>query len=85
MILISRIATLSFAAVLLAPGLDYDVPDGWETVQTSSRMRLAQWALPGDGDEAAEVVIFFFGPGQGGGRNEASVLAQKNNPSRHAP
>ena len=67
MILISRIATLSFAAVLLAPGLDYDVPDGWETVQTSSRMRLAQWALPGDGDEAAEVVIFFFGPGQGGG------------------
>ena len=67
MIWISRIATLSFAAVLLAPGLGYDVPDGWETAQPSSRMRLAQWTLPGDGDEAAEVVIFFFGPGQGGG------------------
>lgn len=67
MIWISRIATLSFAAVLLAPGLGYDVPDGWETAPTSSRMRLAQWTLPGDGDEAAEVVIFFFGPGQGGG------------------
>jgi hypothetical protein len=67
MIWISRIATLSFAAVLLAPGLGYDVPDGWETAQASSRMRLAQWTLPGDGDEAAEVVIFFFGPGQGGG------------------
>ncbi len=67
MIWISRIAALSFAAVLLAPGLGYDVPDGWETAPTSSRMRLAQWTLPGDGDEAAEVVIFFFGPGQGGG------------------
>ncbi len=68
MTFMSRVATLLFATVLLPPGLAYDVPDGWEPAQTSSRMRLAQWMLPGDtDDEAAEVVIFFFGPGQGGG------------------
>jgi hypothetical protein len=31
-------------------------------------MRLAQWILPGEGEaEPAELVIFFFGPGGGGG------------------
>ena len=67
MIAMSRLAPLLLAAALLPLDLVHDVPDGWETAETSSRMRLAQWTLPGDGEGTAEVVIFFFGPGQGGG------------------
>ncbi len=48
-----------------AAGLRWDVPKGW-TVQTpSSSMRKAQYAVPGPGGDA-ELVVFYFGPGQGG-------------------
>ena len=47
--------------------LGYDAPDTWIPEEAPSGMRVAQWIAPGDdGAEAAEVVIFFFGPGDGG-------------------
>lgn len=53
--------------LLLASTLVYQAPEGWKAAASTSRMRLAQWELPGDGADSAEVVIFFFGEGGGGG------------------
>lgn len=50
---------------LIAAGLAMTIPENWKQVEPSSRMRLAQFAIPGEGGEA-EVTLFYFGPGQGG-------------------
>ena len=48
--------------------LDYHtvVPIGWTSRPASSRMRLAEFALPSTGDKGADVIVYFFGTGQGG-------------------
>lgn len=48
--------------------LKFKTPDGWVTEKPSSNMRVAQYKLPkveGDSDAAA-LVLYFFGSGQGG-------------------
>lgn len=46
--------------------ISYQVPQGWQQEQPSSRMRQAQFKLPGvGGKEAAELAVFHF-PGEGG-------------------
>jgi hypothetical protein len=48
-------------------GYSAAVPAGWVTAPSTSSMRLAQYTIPGgDGLVAAEVVVYFFGEGQGG-------------------
>jgi hypothetical protein len=47
------------------PALVFRLPAGWRAGTPSSRMRLAQYEVPGD--PPAEVAVFFFGAGQGGG------------------
>ena len=47
-------------------GLGYDAPAEWTSKPSPSSMRVAQWELSGD-DAPAEVVIFYFGEGGGGG------------------
>jgi len=43
-------------------------PVKWLFRPTSSAMRAANYTVPGqDGSDAAEIVVFAFGPGQGGG------------------
>lgn len=43
-------------------------PAAWKSEKTSSKMRAAQFSVPGKaGEEAAECVFFYFGPGAGGG------------------
>lgn len=54
------------AIVLVAAGLTYDAPAEWTSKPSSSSMRAAVWELAGD-DAPAEVVIFYFGQGGGGG------------------
>ncbi len=54
------------AAVLVAFGLGFDAPAEWVSKPSSSSMRVAVWELTGD-DAPAEVVIFYFGEGSGGG------------------
>ena len=57
------------AVVLIATilgGLGYDAPAEWTSKPSPSSMRVAQWELLGD-DASAEVVIFYFGEGGGGG------------------
>ncbi len=51
-----------FVSLVLSLRLAYDVPKDWKTVETSSSMRLAQWSY----GAKSEVVIFYFGSGQGG-------------------
>ena len=43
-------------------------PEGWVSQRPSSSMRVSQYQLPAaDGDtEAAALVVYYFGPGQGG-------------------
>ena len=43
-------------------------PAAWKSEKTASKMRAAQFSVPGKaGEEAAECVFFYFGPGAGGG------------------
>ncbi len=51
-----------------ASGLRFAVPAEWTRVPAPSDMRAAQFRVPrADGDpEDGELVLFFFGPGQGG-------------------
>jgi len=43
------------------------VPAGWTTAPASSSMRLAQYTISGaGGSPGAEVVVYYFGKGQGG-------------------
>lgn len=50
---------------LRAPGVSFDLPEGWLPQTPASSMRFAQCALPGEAG-AAELVVFYFGPDQGG-------------------
>ncbi len=46
-------------------GLVWTTPDGWIAETPSSAMRRAQYRVPGPGGDG-ELVVFYFGPGQGG-------------------
>ena len=48
--------------------LQFKTPNGWTSQQPSSSMRIGQYELPAaEGDsEPATLVVFYFGPGQGG-------------------
>jgi len=56
---------LAAGAVVDLGGLKSTAPASWKEVETSSKMRLKQFAVPGK-DGEAELAIFFFGEGQGG-------------------
>ncbi|MFI5243952.1 MAG: hypothetical protein ACHQQR_01920 [Gemmatimonadales bacterium] len=63
----------AFASASTAQGtvslLEYQaaVPAGWTPAPPSSSMRLAQYTISApDGSAAAEVVVYYFGKGQGG-------------------
>ncbi len=50
-------------APVVVASLAWDVPGAWESREPEGNVRKAQFAVGGD---AAEVVFFHFGPGQGG-------------------
>ena len=55
-----------------AAGLRFTVPSRWARVPAPSDVRAAQWRIPhaeGDADDA-ELVLFYFGKGKGGGAQE---------------
>lgn len=45
-------------------GLEGTLPASWQAEKPGSNMRLAQYRIPGPPD--AQLVVFYFGPGQGG-------------------
>ena len=53
------------ATAATATALVWEVPEGWVSQSPSSPMRRAQYLVPGPGGDA-ELVVFYFGPGQGG-------------------
>jgi hypothetical protein len=56
------------AARTEAAGLRFSVPPDWARVPAPSDMRAAQFRVPHSGNDAedGELVLFFFGKGQGG-------------------
>lgn len=72
--LLPALAAVLLAAAPLAAqqpatflGYATTVPKGWTSATPSSSMRLAQYVIPGAaGSLPVEVVVYFFGPGQGG-------------------
>lgn len=64
--------------------LDYrtTVPPGWQARSPSSSMRLAEYVIAGEAGAGAEVVLYFFGVGQGGSvdANIARWRQQFSNP-----
>lgn len=67
-----------------ALGYSAPVPAGWATRPPASSMRLAEFTIPGKGGTPeAEVVLYFFGTGQGGAvdANLARWRGQFSNPS----
>jgi hypothetical protein len=48
--------------------LDYatTIPATWTETKSTSSMRLAQFTLPTAAGTSAEVIVYYFGPGQGG-------------------
>jgi hypothetical protein len=58
--------------VTLDDGLKSRAPADWKAEKPSNKLRTAQFRIPkAKGDkEDAELVIFFFGPGQGGSVND---------------
>ncbi len=55
-----------------AAGLRFSVPRAWARVPAPSDVRAAQWRIAhaADDGEDAELVLFYFGKGQGGGVQE---------------
>ena len=51
---------------MTAAGITFDLPAGWTPEVPSSGMRAAQVAVPGSGGPG-QMVLFYFGAGQGGG------------------
>jgi hypothetical protein len=65
----SNAPTVSQSAPPGSPGdLRLKAPEGWVSERPSSGMRVSQYQLPAaEGDaEAASLVVYYFGPGQGG-------------------
>ena len=56
------------ASQTAAGEVSYKVPEGWTVEKPSSEMRVAQYKLPkaGGDSEDALLVVYYFGPGQGG-------------------
>lgn len=50
-----------------AAGIQFAVPVDWSAVPSTSSMRAAEFKIPGDGGKDGDLVLYFFGEGQGGG------------------
>ncbi len=62
------VAAFSLRAETSVAGVTFKAPGSWQTVTPNSPMRVAQWTIPArkSGTDAGEVVLFYFGAGQGG-------------------
>lgn len=59
------------SAAPAAGSITWDLPEGWQQETPATQMRMAQASIPGEGGPA-ELAVFFFGPGGGGG-TEANI------------
>ena len=73
---------------MTAAGITFDLPAGWTPEMPSSAMRAAQVAIPGSGGPG-QMVLFYFGAGQGGGveanlQRWAGQMVAESDPVRDA-
>ena len=60
-------AAPAMAQTIVLAGVEATVPSAWQAATPTSSMRLAQFRVPAaSGSQDAELVVFYFGPGQGG-------------------
>ncbi len=66
---VSLVTLLTAGTEVTMDGMKSTAPKGWKDVASTSAMRFKQFTIPKAPGDAydAELVIFFFGPGQGGG------------------
>lgn len=66
--LLFLVTAIPLQAQTTVAGLTFKAPSSWQTAVPSSPMRAAQWNIPAKGQDsdAGEVVLFYFGAGQGG-------------------
>lgn len=62
----ASVSTPAGGQTIAAPGAEFTLPEGWVAEEPASAMRLAQARIPGDAGPA-ELTVFYFGPGGGGG------------------
>jgi hypothetical protein len=62
----AKAAPATAGVLVETPNLTFELPIGWQRRNPSSNMRLAEASIPGPGG-AAELAVFHFGAGQGGG------------------
>lgn len=66
--LISESSLLAEELKVKVSAQTFIVPGKWKPEKTASSMRAAQFLIPGKkGQEPAECVFYYFGPGEGGG------------------
>jgi hypothetical protein len=77
-------------------GLQFSIPDAWQTEPGESPARAGQWLIPPHDTATAnadgvEVVVFFFGPGVGGSAQEnidawaGTIAAPDGSPAKATP
>lgn len=62
---VDRSRVIATTGSLVASGIGFMIPEGWQPETPSTPVRLAQYRLPGPGGDA-ELSVFSFGAGQGG-------------------
>ena len=66
---------------------EFSRPADWKWIQPTSPMRKAQLQIPGkDGGRPADITFFFFGEGNGGGRDAGQFCSPQgpaDDQSRH--
>jgi len=78
-----RMSVLSIAMALLAAGLSFTAPEGWQQSPASSSMRVAEFTLPraaSDGEDAQLIVYYFGGSGGSVDANITRWIAQMQQP-----
>ncbi len=73
LLLLTLLAGFACAETVTCKGVTFDLPDGWEVLEPTSRMRALEIRLGGEEEEDAPVlVVYYFGP-DGAGSREANV------------
>ena len=67
-IIITLLALIGSAAAqtITLAGVEASIPSAWIAVKPATTMRLAQFQIPAENGSDAELVVFYFGPNQGG-------------------
>jgi hypothetical protein len=75
LLFVGVVAAQEKGTVVTLDGLSSAAPKDWKSVQAAGQFRHAEFVLPGEAGNA-ELIVFYFGPGGGGGP-EANIARWK--------